>query len=219
MKYSLKIFTPIVCIFFIGFPKECQSSGIGIYFLSLGNGSSDIQWSRGGESADYQADYKYLGYGIVFDSRVASPGIFSYRLSLGYANADFVYNTIYKFDFSNYSMSNIFCFTIFQSKHIRLWLDPQFELMYMKCREDYSDGNGKVDLYRIGLSPVLGVNFNIGSLISVCPEIGYRFSYLEGQSIRHWNVNIDSYKIDWEVNTNECFFRLNMLLRFNDLFY
>jgi hypothetical protein len=218
MKNLIKVSAMVICIFMVWLPKKCFAVGLGIYVPAIGSGSSTVKWSQGGESANFHPDVSNFGYGLVFDTRVANPGIFNYRLSLGYENANFTEaGQTYEYDFSRFSMDHTFGFAFLQTDNVRLWLGPQLLLVYMTYNEKYSDGDVEVNLYGIGIAPVLGANFNLGSVISLSPELGYRFSILRGESERRWDTSIDPFKIDWNVNINEYFLRLNLILRINDI--
>lgn len=214
----LSILVIVIGIFLI--PQKCLAVGLGIYFPALGRGSSTVEWSQGGESVDFHPSVNHFGYGFVFDTRVENPGIFNYRLNLGYDKANFTEEgETYDYDLSCYSINNTFGFAVLQTELVRLWLGPQLSLLYMTYSEDYPDGDVQVNLFGIGFAPVLGANFNFGRLISVCPELGYHFSFLEGNSIRDWDGVIDSFEIDWNMRTSEYFMRLNIIFRVNDYFF
>jgi hypothetical protein len=154
------------------------------------------------------------------DTRVARAGVFNYRLNLGYESVDYGFDNDEKF--SRISLDNTFGFGVLQTRIVRLWLGPQVRLAYMRYYYEYDSGNGssEINLVGLGLAPVFGANFNLGSVISICPELGYRFEFYGGQESYNYDDGFysSSDEIDYVSVNREFFIKLSIIFRINDVF-
>jgi len=201
-RYALALV--VISLFLI--PQSTQATGLGLYLPSWGNGTSTISYDEGYER---EIDIDHIGIGFVLDTKVASRGVFNYRLHLGFESAQ--YGEL-EDKFSRFALDNTFGFGIVQSKAVRLWLGPSIRLAY----QTYSSESLNINSFGLGLAPVLGLNINLGSVVSICPEFGFRFMFLGGEE------EYDSYYYsDFEsfTSTERYFFvNLALIFRIGDVF-
>jgi hypothetical protein len=213
---SLLLTLAILGLFCI--PNESSAVGLGIYIPTVGTGTSTLKI----EDFEFpnDIDNSHFGFGFVLDTKVANPGVFNYRLHIGFesfelGNSNFREDNELDDNLSRYSIDNTFGFAVLQSSVVRLWLGPQIRLSYMHYSNDYIDLN----LIGLGFAPVLGVNFNMGDVFTLAPELGYRFSFYGGTN----SYNSDDYWLtddeeDWTLNNREFFIKLNIIFRINDYY-
>jgi len=206
-RYTLALV--VITLFLV--PQSSQATGLGLYLPSWGNGSSTITYDYDDE---FDRDLSHVGIGFVLDTRVARQGVFNYRLHLGFESAD--YQRIEKF--SRFAIDNTFGFGVVQSRVLRLWLGPSIRLAY----QSYSDEYSELSAFGFGLAPVLGMNFNIGNVLSICPEIGFRFTFFEGSESSEYYDSYygyyDYYDADVRSVDRQFFINLAILFRIGDVF-
>jgi len=211
----------ILAIFFSGLilivaPKESNAFGIGIFVPVYGTGSGTYTLSNFDTQTDYDFDYAG-GLGIVLDTRVARNGLFNYRLNLGFYSASQSYstdeyNTSYD-GFKFYIMDHTFGFGIVKTRFMRLWVGPQLRISYMNY--ELTDTFGTESQYGLGygLAPVLGANFNFGSVFTVAVDMGYRFGSYAGS----WEYDGSYYdSSDFTRSENQFFLNLSLIFRIGD---
>jgi hypothetical protein len=210
---SVVTFLMVICLFF--YSPSLHATGLGIQIPSIGSGSAhyEVDWDNDGTTED-DLDISHVGFGFVLDTRVANPGVFNYRLNLNYENADLGNEDQWGDGFSRFAIDNTFGFAVLQSPVVRMWLGPQIRIAYMKFSQDnyYSEVNS----IGFAFAPVLGANFNLGSVVSLCPELGYRFSFYVGSLT--FDEEYMNEEGTWTMNNNEFFLRFNILFRINDYY-
>jgi hypothetical protein len=79
-------------------------------------------------------------------------------------------------------IDNDFGFGIVRTKSVRLWLGPELRIAFFTGTDESSTGvtQRDVSLVGVGIGPVLGVNFNIGSNLSLCLKTAYLFNSYSG---------------------------------------
>ncbi len=168
---------------FLTIPAGAFAAGLGVY------GSFDLGQAHFTDKGPniLTGDYFYKTYlvrqersdfGLVVDSTVAKDSLFNYRLNLGAGfgqvgvrktRRDLVDLTIskssYVFKIVDFQMLHSFGFGIVRTPVFRLWLGPQFGLGYA----DHKYG----EVY-FKLGPILGFNFNIGEVVTIIFDLGFR---------------------------------------------
>ncbi|MBN1408970.1 MAG: hypothetical protein JW956_14320 [Calditrichaceae bacterium] len=217
----MRIFFYLLLTFaFVGLliiPNASFATGLGIQIPSIASGTSNRTIDpEDGDTYDIEQDIGHFGFGFVLDTKVAKRGVFNYRLNINYEIVDLGDENAWKEDFKRLAIDNTFGFAVLQSKVVRLWIGPQVRLAYMSYSSDLEYASLDVNLIGLGLAPVFGANFNIGSLVSICPELGYRFSIYGGSM----TFNEEYYKYEqedvWAMSNREFFLRLNILFRISD---
>ena len=145
-------------------PTMLFADGLGIYMLNVINEQSNYADTYNNK------DYGYSpGIGLSYDSNLGQNSVFSYRLGFDYYEAKgtqsattYDYNTgietikIYNISKSTFSMANTFCFGLYRSEHIRLWIGSQITAI----KNDSSDLDDTF-FNTIEIGPSVGVNYNI----------------------------------------------------------
>lgn len=198
-------------------PNVSSAVGLGIQIPTIGSGTSTATI---GDEELSDTDNNHFGFAFVFDTKLANPGVFNYRLQIGYESFklenEYYYSIMNNPDdnLSRFSIDNTFGFAVLQTSIVRLWLGPQIRLSYMT----YSDNFIELDLFGIGFAPVIGSNFNMGSFFTLAPELGYRFSIYSGliSTTEAW-ITEDSE--DYKLINREFFIKLNIIFRLNDYYF
>jgi len=198
-----------------------HASGLGIA-IPIGFGKTDYDW--------YKADAIQGGFCFIFDTNVARKSLFNYRLSVGLEsfNHDYMYDIlIYDWNTDTYVpgqangerkgsrivTDHAFGFGILKSSIIRLWMGPTLRFGFMP---------GKHPGLTIGVGiTALGLNFNLGSLMTVAFEAGYSYaldSYFDPIDTRY---DYDTYYLEDSIDKglNSMFIaKLSVLIRLHDVF-
>lgn len=190
------------------------ATGLGIQIPSIGSGTANYTVEGDYEDSDYEMDLSHIGIGFVLDTRVANPGVFNYRMNINYETVDLGNEDQWKDGFNSFSIDNTFGFAVLQTTVVRMWIGPQIRIAYMRFSHD--DYPVDVNLIGLALAPVLGANFNLGRVVSLCPELGYRFSFYGGSM--SWDSEYDIDDRAWTMNNREFFLRFNILFRINDYY-
>lgn len=230
------IFFGLIILFYIISINKAEAVGFGLYTIT-GGGSSDFTFDYDSYAAEISdltersTLYSTFGFGFVLDSRVSLKGIFNYRLNLGYENttytADiltkikpwednfFAFGNTNQIDFTRISIDNTFGFGVFSNRFIRLWLGPSLRLLFetASTKSDYYGGG-------LGIGAILGVNWNIGKLVSICGETGYRYSGNFGGYNRFYSSGSNEFEetIPYSHTDSEFFGKFSFIFRIDDSF-
>ena len=217
MKKKTLLFLMVSLFTVVGFyAAEADALGLGGY-LTLGTGSAEGEIDRDPGTFDTGHDVSPGGFGFVLDTRVASDGLFNYRLNVGYEIVGYDDTTANSLDttFLRFSIDNTFGFAVFKNEKVRVYLGPQVRLAYMIASETTaSEGDLGILALGIGLAPVAGVNVHLNDKVSLSFETGYRFtSYVGTLELDRAN---QSYT--WTNTEKALFFNVSVFYRINDVF-
>lgn len=229
-------------LFFLFFTTS-NSYSIGLGFnIPLSSGSASYDISNG---PSWDADHTGLGLGFTMDTRLAENKIFNYRLNFAYHNmqsdadnakAFFNNNNSINFGYNQsihkIMFDNTFGFGFLRTNFMRMWAGPQFRLGFAIGSGDadcyYCPSTDKLNInsynYGLGLAPVLGLNFNLGSVVSLCADMGYRWSIIGGYAEfdfieSSWGSSMVSTHTEPILSfENEFFVNLSLIFRINDNF-
>lgn len=174
---------------------DSSALGLGIYGGSL-FGTADwktdtfgIVDPNGTSTFDIDADGDLDGFraGIVLDTAPKQHKIFNYRLNLGASKFDADWENIEldgtstnltaTAEMTGGSMDHTFGFGVVRTDMVRLWLGPSIRLGYYTGElEDELD----IKMLEFGVAPVVGLNLNFGSLVTIGGTVGYLFSGFAG---------------------------------------
>ena len=167
----------------LAMPMVASAAGMGIYIpLSVANSSSETISYDSSFIADQDVDYDYdpsLGFGLAFDSNIGKDKLFNYRLGLEYmkVNVDNRNGIASDNSYLRYNIVNTFGFGVLRTKNVRLWVGPRINVAWSLDTGDY----GYTDLgFELGVAPAVGVNINLGPVVSLAADIDYRFAYVAG---------------------------------------
>ena len=216
MKKITTLLIILALLTFFSLPIDSFATGLGIQIPAIGSGTSS---ATSGNEELTDTDNSHFGFAFVFDTKVANPGVFNYRLQIGYESFKLDNDTYYSIlkdpddDLSRFSADNTFGFAVLQTRIVRLWIGPQIRLSYLT----YSDTFIDLNLFGIGLAPVIGANFNMGRFFTLSPELGYRFSSYSGL-ISTTDAWITEDSEPYKLSNSEFFIKLNIIIRINDYY-
>ena len=121
------------------------------------------------------------GLGVMFDSNMGKNRVFNYRLSLEFMNKDAEDRSIE----SRYTtMLHTFGFGIVRTQALRLWIGPRIVLASVQTEYSkgsyYSSTSDSESAIEFGFAPALGMNVNLGSVVSLGVDIDYKFTARSG---------------------------------------
>jgi len=189
------------------------ASGLGIYFPTWSfAGTGTIYYDLDEEAS---IDYNHFGGGIFFDSRLAANRIFNYRIALIYEKVTYDGSRSDNY-FARFAVDQSFGFGILRNKNVRLWLGPQVRLAYMS----WQDNNPTHENWRLGfgVAPMFGSNFHLGSVITLCLDIGVRsnFYYGEWKDSYTYNNFYEEESDNYYLTYYEIFLNFAVVFRFGD---
>ncbi len=171
----------------LAMPMVAGAAGMGVYVpFSVGD-SADVTLDSDYGSEDINLEFKSAaGLGIAFDSNIGKDKLFNYRLGLEYMTQEI--DTVdgdscgggSDCDFTRLNMVNTFGFGVLRTKTVRLWVGPRINLAYNTLEDNSYGETFTLSHVEFGVAPAVGVNVNLGSLVSLGADLDYRFSGLAG---------------------------------------
>ncbi|MCK5504369.1 MAG: hypothetical protein KAJ10_04370 [Thermodesulfovibrionia bacterium] len=208
----------VLCLIVLCGFSASSAIAVGIGFYTGYSGGS-AEWDL--EDSDiitesYNADGKHINVGFVLDTTVAKDRVFNYRLKLGYDDRIDKFDDGDKVKLKGFVWSNAFGFGVVRTRIFRLWLGPQLDLLYYNGHPE-NDNDFDINLFGAGFGPVIGANFNIGSVVTLSLDGGYQFRYYVGygESINNYDY-YDDYDVDYEILENAGFVHFAVIFRFGD---
>lgn len=165
---------------------ESMAAGFG---LNITGGRGDTKWDAdnhryfGPTDNDFHfnTDNKRMGMGIIFDSAVGSRRGFNYRLNIGSEYADYKIKDVYRyrvnpnikgtFETKGWFMSHDFGVKVFQRKSLRIWVGPEVRISKTEGKLDRNKVYD-IDISTVGVGPVVGLNLNVGDVLSLAFKLG-----------------------------------------------
>jgi hypothetical protein len=191
--------------------SDSLALGLGGYITSgSGSGEWTAEYPNGSEN-DFDTDDSGSGFGFVLDTAVAKNKLFNYRLGLGFESKDYEDESGSSLEIDSFVVENDFGFGVMRTPNLRLWLGPELKI---------SSGTGNVDgienidydLVSVGIGPVLGLNINIGKLITLGFKTGYLFESIFGQG----KVDFTGETIDYTGDDTYFYLNFAIIFRIND---
>lgn len=220
-KVIIKLGVVFTLITLFSLPQQVNAFGIGVYIPvhGSGGGNGTLSWdSFEYNDVDFDFDSDHAGiFGIVLDTKLARRGVFNYRINLGLERGTNDYITNDDGDFNRYVFDNTFGFGIVQTRVIRLWLGPQLRIAAISSTDEGDSYTMEFSGAEFGLAPVLGINVNLGRVITLAADMGYRFSGLAGS----WDYSDDYYGSSngtFTMSEKTFFFNLSFIFRMGDVF-
>lgn len=162
---------------FIIMTNNLLAGGLGIYLPTWSfAGTGTIYYDLDSEGT---LDYNHIGAGIFIDNRLASQRVFNYRPAFIYERVNYDNGRSSENYFSRFAFDQLFGFGILRKQNIRLWLGPQVRLAYMNWNDD--DPEYENWRFGFGIAPMFGSNFNLGSVMTLCLDIGLRSNFYFGK--------------------------------------
>lgn len=187
--YYKKRFFKICLVTLVTFFSASQAHAFGLGF-SFGTGSET--WSN---DAGYNGDRDVSNVGFLIDTAVSLKTVYNYRFTFmkeeNSANGGAL-------DLKGYSTTHDFCFSLLNTKQIKLWVGPELKAGYY---DDLYLNNSSVDVsgHATGISvgPAIGVNINLPRVVSFSVTASYHLlgSYSGDYDIAftHDSFDVDSH--------------------------
>jgi hypothetical protein len=176
--FSTVVVLLICCLAYVG---NVEAFGLGVSG-SYGSGTAKQTYES---TSPFTPDpeYKYddtdrKSIGLVLDTNLSKDKLFNYRLGLAYETVNFKReNQTVSYDPKGCSLENDFGFGIIRTDFLRLWLGPELRFAYLKKPWE---NRRTTHLVEAGIGPVVGLNFNIGSVVTLSVKGGYIFNKTYG---------------------------------------
>ena len=164
----------------LALPMMASAAGMGVYVpFSVGDSATISNSPDYGVDEDFDIDYKpSLGFGIAFDSNIGKDKLFNYRLGLEYSKVEVDtfdgHSCTSGCDFgTKINIVNTFGFGVLRTEMVRLWVGPRINIGWTF---DTYDNNGARAEFELGVAPAVGVNVNLGRLVSLAADVDYKFA-------------------------------------------
>lgn len=192
--------------FGLTYVKDVEAFGLGMA-SSFGVGKAEHTYETVGGDTDYKYKTKRSSAGIVLDTNLSNDSLFNYRLGVGYEEQTFSV-TGSKYEAKGITIENDFGFKLVSNRVLRLWAGPEVKLSFLK--KDWGDGT-KTSLVEFGIGPVVGVNLNLGPLVTLSAKSGFIVSGTGGT-----RTNIGLGDTDIEGSGGYPFINFGLLFRIGE---
>ena len=173
----------------LALPMTISAAGMGVYVpIGVANSSS--------VSGDYYTrtvdkDYEpAIGLGLAFDSNIGKNKLVNYRLGVEYMNVNVDNVNGWSGttqEYSRFNIVNTLGFGVLRTKVIRLWVGPRLNIAWNASSDNtYGSDYNEIAL-ELGIAPAVGVNINLGRVVSLGFDVDYRFAALYGA----WSTTLD----------------------------
>jgi len=211
----------------LAMPMVASAAGMGVYVpFSIGD-SAELTHENDQNSFTYDTTTDFesaAGLGIVFDSNIGKDKLFNYRIGLEYQeiNVDSTtingntYNCDNQCDMSRFNIVQTFGFGVLRTKTVRLWVGPRINIAWNYGSHDYDAGfytaTATELAFEFGVAPAVGVNINLGRVVSLAFDVDYRFAAVAGA----WDDDGDSGTYTGTATGPTA--RFSVLFRFGETF-
>ncbi len=196
--------------------RDAGAAGFGFYG-SVGEGNAT--WSP--ESGpDFKKDTSHLGFGLALDTAPARDRLFNYQLNIGYERAAHRNSNAWgTADFDCFVISNNFGFGTLITPTTRLWFGPEVRLVWADGSASIS--SYKIQMFGLGVGPVIGINFNVGDNQTFVVKTGYLLMNYVGEGDGFYSpatntVTANSTRYDYDVSEKMVYVTLEFLFRTSD---
>ena len=217
----MSTFKKLALSLLLAMPMVASAAGMGVYIPVSISESADITLDSDYGSEDLNFEYKAAaGFGVAFDSNIGKDKLFNYRLGLEYMNQEI--DTVDgesctgDCDFTRLNMVHTFGFGVLRTQTVRLWVGPRINLAYNSHEETYANETFTMSHFEFGVAPAVGVNVNLGRLVSLGADLDYRFAGLAGA----WSYedNFDSEDNSYSGGVTGATARFYVMFRFGETF-
>jgi hypothetical protein len=204
----------------LAMPMVACAAGMGVYLpVSVGTTSSVTKDYDSSLFADEDLDVDFkpsAGLGLSFDSNIGKDRLFNYRLGLEFmkqkldtVNGD---GCVEDCDFgTRFNMVHTFGFGVLRTQTVRLWIGPRLNIAY---DSDTGDNGYERVGFEFGIAPAVGINVNLGRVVSLAADLDYRFASTAGA----WDSDISLDGGSYSGTTRGATARFYLLFRFGEQF-
>ncbi len=204
----------------LAIPMAANATGMGVYVpVSLGDSGSYTKSYDNELLPDQEIDLDYkasAGLGLAFDTNIGKDKLFNYRFGLEFMKQEIdAENGVAcsgDCDFgTRVNLVNTFGFGVLRTQTVRLWVGPRINIAY-----DWDTGdNGYARVgFEFGVAPAVGVNVNLGRVVSLAADLDYRFAATVGAWDSDFAIDGGSYS----GGTQGATARFYVLFRFGEEF-
>jgi len=172
----------------LAMPVVSSASGMGLYVpIGIANSSSV---SGDYYTATVDKDYEpAIGFGLAFDSNIGKDKLVNYRLGLEYmnVNVDTVNGWNSNQEYSRFNIVNTLGFGVLRTKVVRLWVGPRLNIAWNASTDSTYGSDYSEIAFELGIAPAVGVNVNLGRVVSLGFDVDYRFAALYGAWSTTWD--------------------------------
>lgn len=211
------VFLSLCLVAVLGFGlSDAMAVGLGVYG-GLSSGNSDWTTDDNYGSYDFKMDSGHTEAGLVLDTAVAKDRLFNYRLNLGYLKSTYKDDSGDKLELDGFAMTHSFGFGVLRTENVRLWLGPQLRFSYVTGSP--KGGSDNYSQFGVGIAPVLGININLGPVVTLAVDGGYRFSSYFG-TYDYTNYSYSGYSYSdtgsYTVSEQTPFVNVSLIFRMGD---
>ena len=216
----MNTFKKLALSLLLAMPITSNAAGMGVYLpVSFGTTSSVTKDYDSDLFADQDLDVDFkpsAGLGLAFDSNIGKDSLFNYRLGLEVMKQklDTVDGDecVEDCDFgTRFNMVHTFGFGVLRTQTVRLWVGPRINIAF---DSDSGDNGYERVGFEFGVAPAVGVNVNLGRVVSLAADFDYRFASTAGA----WDSDIALDGGSYSGTTRGATARFYLLFRFGEKF-
>lgn len=197
----------------------------------------DEDWDEDWDGVDEEYDVGRLGLGFVWDTCPARDLLVNYRLEAGF-HSTVLERTDIDFDDEHISFSdkklegygitinNSIGFGVVRKANLRFWLGPAVRLFYERVDledkfdedDDWISEDTELAVIGMGLGPVLGVNFRVGTAMMLSFSGGISFNTVFASSDLRFHYDEDREEYYSDASAEGVGSETMIYLRFSTLF-
>ncbi|MDM7985814.1 MAG: hypothetical protein QUS13_00620 [Smithella sp.] len=232
MQNIIKSFTVIIIIAvaqIIVLADRSHGMGIGAYANA---GGGQIYYPRTSMWMNYRSisNTAIFAGGFMLDTNTGGPGIFNYRMKLGY---DFQKSDFHATEnIHRITITHVFGLGFFRNESVRIWAGPLVGIGYIRGKNSYRTlglsemgamvnsqmimnsyvGTVSFNHFNIHVGMALGININIKKVISLPIEGGVRYNFHTNFSEKDNGMTVKDY---FGIMGPEGYASIGIMYRFN----
>jgi hypothetical protein len=228
MKTRSIIFCGVIALSLLFISSSLYAFGLGLYGTAA-KGTTDWTFTNTNTSTNTEwersSDVSKRGLGFTLDTTLAFDQLFNYRLQMGYTKIKIDMESGSDVKGNEYHLYNSFGFGVFRSEIVRVWLGPQIGFGWIKAeRQDFPNGavvnSNEFFSFYFSYGIIAGINFNIGDIITIAVDGGYRFNNQAGYYNWEYRIGGTTYYSDNDSTAKgkEAFVDVAFMCRIGDTF-
>lgn len=188
-KINLSVVVGIFGLF-IAASSQVFALGLGAT-VQLGGGSGTQTLDNWFVTSDEDVDIDTVGIGFALDTSLTDKHTFNYRLGVGTESVTIENQFGGESDISGIFVSNDFGFAVYKDSTTRIWVGPQVKVG-LYGGDDAN--NNDLAIVTLGVGPVVGANFKVGSNLVLAAKAGLIFHSYAGDAYNNndtWLYDVD----------------------------
>ncbi len=176
-KINLSVVAGIFGLF-IAASSQVFALGLGAT-VQLGGGSGTQTIDNWFVPYDEDVDIGTFNIGFTLDTALTDERNFNYRLGVGTENVIVENQFGGESDISGIFVSNDFGFAVYKDSTTRIWVGPQVKVGLYSGNDA---NNNDLAIVTLGVGPVVGANFKVGSNLVLAAKAGLIFHSYGGEA-------------------------------------